>query len=147
MTLQGFLVLLAGALVGAGGAGKEAVQKEMQRLEGTWTVTALTADGKELPRSGELAVRMVFEGNKYTVRAGDKILGRGTYTVDPSQKPTTMELTPADGKGKMSRGIYELDGDRLKTCFAPAGQEKRPTAFASPAGSGQDLAVYKREKP
>jgi len=37
--------------------------------------------------------------------------------------------------GNTNRGIYELEGDRLRICFATRGS-MRPAAFESPAGSG-----------
>jgi uncharacterized protein (TIGR03067 family) len=42
-------------------------------------------------------------------------------------------------------GIYELDGDRYKVCFAPAGKP-RPSEFASKPGSGSLLQAWKRKK-
>jgi hypothetical protein len=42
-------------------------------------------------------------------------------------------------------GIYELDGDTMKTCLAAPGKE-RPTEFSSKEGSGRMSYVWKREK-
>jgi len=42
-------------------------------------------------------------------------------------------------------GIYELEPDSYKVCFAPAGKP-RPTEFASTPGSGQILQLWKRQK-
>ena len=41
---------------------------------------------------------------------------------------------------------YELDGDTYRYCLAPPGKP-RPTAFASPPGSGLSLGVSRRQKP
>jgi len=72
----------------------------------------------------------------------------GAFKVDATKKPKTMDMTPSEGryKDKTLLGIYELDGDTLKICFAEPGKD-RPTDFTSKAGSGVVLAIHKREKP
>jgi uncharacterized protein (TIGR03067 family) len=59
-----------------------------------------------------------------------------------------VDTTPGEGpdKGKTIRGIYELDGDTLRTCVSPPGEE-RPSEFAAKADTDFMLFVYKRAKP
>ncbi len=40
-------------------------------------------------------------------------------------------------------GIYELEGDRYKVCFAPPGKA-RPDDFTSKPGTGYILQVWQR---
>ena len=47
-------------------------------------------------------------------------------------------------KKEVMLGIYELDGDHYKVCFAPTGKP-RPSEFASRPGSGNFLQVWKRK--
>jgi hypothetical protein len=42
-------------------------------------------------------------------------------------------------------GIYALDANGYKVCFAPAGKP-RPTDFGSEPGSGKILQVWERQK-
>lgn len=42
--------------------------------------------------------------------------------------------------------IYEVNGDRFRSCFAQPDAE-RPTDFVSKPGEGRTLSVWKREKP
>ncbi len=42
-------------------------------------------------------------------------------------------------------GIYEIDGDTFRACFAKPGKE-RPKDFECKAGSEHTLTVWKREK-
>jgi hypothetical protein len=42
-------------------------------------------------------------------------------------------------------GIYELEGNTWKVCYAMPGKE-RPKDFSAKEGSGQTLAVWEREK-
>ena len=72
---------------------------------------------------------------------------KGTYKIDPAANPKAMETTASTGpyKDKPLLGIYELDGDSLKICYAAPGKD-RPTEFNSKAGSGWILTVHKRLK-
>ena len=66
-----------------------------------------------------------------------------SFTLDPLKKPkATDDILP---DGKMIHGIYQLDGDMLKSCVAAAGKE-RPAEFAAGAGTGHTLRVFKRVK-
>ena len=47
-------------------------------------------------------------------------------------------------KGQTHLGIYEIDGDTFKSCFAAPG-EKRPVLFESKAGDKQTSTVWKRK--
>ena len=52
------------------------------------------------------------------------------------------------GKSTLLRciaGIYELDGDTVRFCLAPADKD-RPTDFTAKEGSGRMLSVWKRAK-
>ncbi len=68
------------------------------------------------------------------------------YKLDPKADPKVIEVTPLDGpaKGKTLRGLYALDGDRLKLCLQN-GNGPAPTAFATKSDSGLRLLTLKRE--
>jgi uncharacterized protein (TIGR03067 family) len=71
----------------------------------------------------------------------------GTFTLNPTATPKTIDMVPADGpnQGKMFRGIYQLEGDELKACFAFPGKE-RPKTFLTEANSGLVLEFWRRTK-
>jgi uncharacterized protein (TIGR03067 family) len=136
--------LTAGLFVPAE-AKDEAVKKDMKLLQGTWSLISLERDGVAAPLPKE-AVRVITD-DKYAMTLKPGLTIEGTYTIDPAAKPKRMETTPSSGpyKDKPLLGIYELDGDTLKICYASPGKE-RPTEFTSKEGSGWILSVHKRAK-
>jgi uncharacterized protein (TIGR03067 family) len=68
-------------------------------------------------------------------------------TLDPARTPKAMNTWDLDGpfQDQTVPGIYRLDGDTLKLCFARPG-EKRPTEFTTRSGTGFLVVVYKRQK-
>ena len=117
-------------------------------LEGTWAVTSLMQDGMALPPEQAKSLRLIIKGGKYTMKVGNTTADEGTYEIDPTKNPKTLDTkgTIGEKKGIVDPGIYKLEGDTLTTCFGPTGKNRRPTAFASKQGSSDELAVFKRVK-
>ena len=105
-----------------------------------------SADGQAMPESMRKQMKRVFKGNDLTVTMGDQIFLTAKITVDPSKTPKGMDYNMTGGftKGQKQLGIYELDSDTFKSCFAKPGAE-RPTDFK--AGEGRTVSVWKRAKP
>lgn len=113
-------------------------------LEGKWAVVSVERDGK-VDEKWTGGVRIMKDG-KYELKpkTGDAVTG-SYKVIDAAKKIKTIDFMPDGGqyKGKTLQGIYAIDGDTLKICFAEPGKE-RPTEFTSKGG--QVLAVHKREK-
>jgi uncharacterized protein (TIGR03067 family) len=119
-------------------------QEEMARLDGAWQLVSAETDGKKLPDGQAKQIRVVIKGGKHTVYFGDKAIAEGVpFKIDPSKKPKQVEDTLPDGW--KIRGVYELDGDTLRSCVA-APDKERPTEFTGKAGSGCTLRVFRRVK-
>jgi len=60
--------------------------------------------------------------------------------LTPRPNPKTIDYTLLEGvdKGKVQRGIYNVEGDTLTICYSPPGGE-RPTAFETKGGDGRTL--------
>ncbi len=77
-------------------------------------------------------------------------MGRGTFTIDATQSPKTIDSTFAESQGgasddsKQIHGIYEFDGDKLRICNARPGQP-RPKNFDAKMYTGHTLVVWERE--
>jgi uncharacterized protein (TIGR03067 family) len=143
--LLAVLVATGLAVAALAGADDDAVKKEKQSLQGKWTIVSVDRDGKAVDMWKD-GVRLI-EGDNYTLttKGGDSF--KGTFALDPAKVPKAIDFSPAGGqyKGKTLRGIYEIDGDMLKICFAEPDKE-RPTEFSSKAGSGWTLATHKKQK-
>ena len=128
-------------------ADDKAEKDELDKLNGTWKGVSVVEDGKEMPKAEAEAVRLTVTGEKYMLKLRDQDI-EGTHKLDPTKKPKQIEAVRTKGpeKGQKMVGIYELDGDTFKVCFAAPGKD-RPTEFKSAAGSGHRLLVLKREKP
>jgi uncharacterized protein (TIGR03067 family) len=63
--------------------------------------------------------------------------------MDATKKPKQMDSTSEDKIVML--GIYEIDEDSYKVCFAPAGAP-RPNEFASSQGSAQIFQIWRRHK-
>ncbi|HJZ91193.1 MAG TPA: TIGR03067 domain-containing protein [Gemmataceae bacterium] len=123
----------------------DAVKTETAQLEGEWTMVSGKRDGQKLPDDFVKSGKRVAKDGVSTVTFGDPLFMKARLTIDPGKKPKTIdyEVIDGQGKGKTVLGIYEIDGNTVKFCFA-APDKERPTEFASKEGSGHTLSVWKR---
>ena len=137
------LFLLAGADASRGDENK----KDLEKIQGDWAQVSMIVDGAKLPDDEAQALFRSIKGEQYTVFRFKKALGKGSFKIDATNKPRTIDAMPlvAGQKLKPMLGIYECDGAKLKLCFARAGQP-RPADFSAEKGSGQTLSVWEREK-
>jgi uncharacterized protein (TIGR03067 family) len=121
-----------------------AIKKELARLEGTWQLISAESEGKKSPDEQVAKIRVVIKDGKHSVYFSDKALAKEvTFRIDPNKQPkTTDDLLEGN---KIIRGIYELDGDTLRSCVAPIDKD-RPTEFSARPGTGYTLRVFKRVK-
>jgi uncharacterized protein (TIGR03067 family) len=142
MRMHWLLVAVPVLLLGAGSAPDEVVKKELEKLQGTWQLVSAETDGKKAPDEQIKNVRVVIEGSKHSIYAGDQRLAHEIpFTIDPTTSPKSVTDQLPDGR--TIRGIYELAGDTLRSCVAAPGKD-RPKEFTAKEGSGQTLRVFKR---
>jgi uncharacterized protein (TIGR03067 family) len=143
------VTVLVGLLLGAD-AKKDDAKKDAEKLQGTWKVVSGEQDGKAQDNARDFV--MVFDKDSFTVKRGDEVAVKGTFKLDPSKKPKTIDMTitedrKAQDKGKVARGIYELDKDTLKWCTAEPGGDDRPKEFVTKEGTRHMLITFQKEKP
>ena len=117
---------------------------ELAEFAGTWQLVSAVRDGKETPEEVVRKIRVVIKDGKHTVHFGDEVaIKEIPFTFDATKEP--KETTDTLPDGKTIKGIYKLEGEMLTSCVAEPDKD-RPTAFASKAGSGHTLRVFKRVK-
>jgi len=136
------------ALGVAAQAGEDAIAKERKLYQGTWKVVAFVVDGNEVAESNASKLTFVNKADgSWIVKADDKEISSGKSDIDPTQKLKTIDFMPTSGvfSGNEYLGIYELDKDTRKICFAEK-SKGRPTEFEAPSGSGRFLLKFERVK-
>jgi uncharacterized protein (TIGR03067 family) len=141
------LIILAAVclLVGADDA-EEAVKKDLKKLQGDWSMVSATQDGETAPKDLVKGSKRVCKDDELTVTIDERLYMKAKIVIDPAKKPRAIDYTVTEGfnKGKKLLGIYELDGDTVKFCFARPGKD-RPKDFSADTGSGRTFSVWKRD--
>jgi len=128
-------------------AAQDDAKNEMTLLEGEWSMASGQANGQAMPQELVKTGRRVAKDGETTISIGGQVYFKAKFSIDPTQKPKAIDYTMTEGptKGKTHLGIYELDGDTVKFCFAAPGQD-RPKEFKAKEGSQRTMSVWKREK-
>ncbi len=138
------LIVALAVVVAAGNPSENASKAAARKFEGTWQLVSAVTDGKPTPADVVSQIHIVIKDGKHSVFCKDRVLANEIpFKIDVSRTPNEATDTLPDGK--QIKGIYKLDGDSLKSCVAQPGKD-RPTEFASKAGSGHTLRVFKRTK-
>jgi uncharacterized protein (TIGR03067 family) len=133
---------MAASALYAADAKDDAITAETKKLNGTWQLVSVEMEGKAPSADVIKTIRVVIRDGKHTVHVGDQVAVKDIpFTIDPSKSP--KETTDTLPDGSTIKGIYELDGDTLKSCVAPAGKD-RPTKFEGKGGN--TVRVFKRVK-
>ena len=142
--------LMAVALASAAPAWGDDAKRDADDLQGTWQATEGIGNGTPLTKDQLQRLRVMFAGAKMSVfplDGGEKAMEH-TFQVDPGKKPKAIDATRLEGggKGKVVKGIYDLDGDTLRLCLPARLEKERPTEFAAPENSGLVLLTLRRAK-
>jgi uncharacterized protein (TIGR03067 family) len=113
---------------------KDANNKDLNRLQGDWAAVSMVYDGHKLPDDDAQSLFRTVKGEQYFLFLFKKVIGKGTFKIDATKQPKTIDFLSASAAANSQpiHGIYELDGDTWKVCYASPGKE-RPKEFQSPA--------------
>ena len=144
------LMALVAAVMLAADKNKDDVKKDKDLLQGVWRAVAAESGGEALTLTKDSVT--IFENDTFAVKTGDVVQVKGTFKIDTTKEPKTIDMTVTGGqvegdKGKVVRGIYEVEGKTLKWCAAEPGNETRPKEFATNTGTKHSLITYKKDKP
>jgi uncharacterized protein (TIGR03067 family) len=106
---------------------KPQVAKGAAVLQGTWAVSSI--NGQTATEGNEL--KLTFDGSKYHQTFGGTVNERGTFKVDATKKPMTIDLSITEGNdaGKTQLGLVEVTGDTMRVTFNAPGSTQRPTSL------------------
>jgi uncharacterized protein (TIGR03067 family) len=146
------LVLAAGLLVAADlpkadTPKEDAAKADLKKMQGPWRLVSGERNGQKMTEEDVKGTQRTFTDDKFEAKRNGVSIIKGTVKLDPAQKPKAIDVTVAapDGTDVTLRGIYEIDGDDMKTCLAQP-DDDRPKEFSSKEGSGHMNYVWKREK-
>ncbi len=134
-------------------AGKPAKAKaEAGPLEGTWAAVAYEQRGQRADAKVVDSMKVVFAGVRMTIYHDEKVIGAYTFRVEATAKPAVLVLTRADGpeEGRVYRGIYRREGERLTLCLNSQAGGPPPRAFQARAdkpGPPVELVELRRVRP
>ena len=150
MRLQALTFVAVGLLIAAISraelsAQDDAAQKDLQKLQGDWTMLKGEEDGKSLPDEVIKNSKLTVKGDKHDARL-DKDVYLGKLKLDPTQNPKALTTSDTEGRfaGKTMLGIYKIEEGRFTVCSAPPGKD-RPKQFSTETGTGHILLVWKRK--
>lgn len=125
--------------------GTESHEDDLAKFQGMWVAVAFEKEGVTTPDEHLGAVSLVIEGDRYRyIEPGGGFEGR--FRLDPTKQPREIDSIPTTGehRGMVAPGIYEIDGETHRVCFALPGSENRPTALVDRPGEGYRLYVMKK---
>jgi uncharacterized protein (TIGR03067 family) len=116
----------------------------VDEMSGEWHMVSCIRDGYTLEPLLVKSGRRIGRGGVTTTMFGKQVFMKAHYTLDSSQSPKTIDyaITQGASKGKTQYGIYELDGELLRICYAGPGKP-RPSDFTSATGDGKTVTVWK----
>jgi uncharacterized protein (TIGR03067 family) len=147
-TVVGVLFLFLAAAAIAAEDKDAAVKQEMKKLQGDWKALKSEDDGRAATGGDPIIV----EGDTLSLVIRDRITFVGKIKVDPTADPKTIDWEYTEGPGgvvgKVQRGIYRWDGDKLEVCWNPVGTKERPKKFTTKpsAGKGFQYRLYEKKK-
>lgn len=127
-----------------------------QTLEGAWNVVAHQTLGKAASQEFlDRKHQWIFAGKSLTMRDKDGISRTGTFRLDSSSRPRSMDLAMISGRPPGPRGaptaeeeksqcIYVIKDDVLTICYGDPG-ETRPKWFLSTFNLKTSVVTLKRE--
>jgi uncharacterized protein (TIGR03067 family) len=152
------MVASAGWLVGAGawaqksGDSSGPAAQELKRLQGTWKAVGSQfagqsqgqAKNKNANKNRLQGLTCIVSDDSLTIQRFENVEGRYTFSVDPTKTPHHIDQISSDGK--TYHGIYRVTDTTLTICLPTDPTEPRPRQFATRAGDGHVLRIYKKVK-
>ena len=122
---------------------------DAENFKGNWSAVSMKMDGRDAPEDFLKNFRCRFEEKTYNNTLGKEVVEEGSYTIDASKTPKTIDFDIKKGpdEGKKQLGIYKIEGDKLTIVLTEAGSKTRPKSFKAEDGESLIEAILERVKP
>jgi uncharacterized protein (TIGR03067 family) len=105
-------------------------------LEGEWAMQSCVQDGQKMQKTYTASMHRAFEGGNTKLYFGPKVMSQSSFSIPAKGQIDFHDLN--------QKGIYELNGDALKTATAAPGTN-RPDDFAADPGAGRTVSEWRRK--
>jgi uncharacterized protein (TIGR03067 family) len=127
----------------------DAVSKATKEVNGTWKMVSRIEDGIKNSDEEVAGLRLILKDGTWKFSRNNEVTAEGKFkivAIKDGVKTVDIATEKGENAGKPLQHISKLEGDKLTTCQAPAGQAC-PTQFESKSGSGNVLTVWERIEP
>jgi uncharacterized protein (TIGR03067 family) len=125
----------------------DAAKKDLEKIQGRWTVQQAQREGKDAPDQLREKMAVKIDGSKLDIDDSESARKEiAEINLDPSKSPAAIDLKISrPGNNETLFGIYKIDGETLSICWTKHGGE-RPNEFKTKPGSDQVLFVLTRPR-
>jgi uncharacterized protein (TIGR03067 family) len=128
-------------------ANDDKAKKDLDKMQGTWTMQALEVDGKDLPADKLGDTQLIVKADDYHTRVKGKDLAGFRIKLDPSKDPKEIDMIKkeADGTETVFKGIYVFENGVFKMCRGLNADQRRPNQFATWPDTGYFVVTWKKK--
>src|SRR5260370_16956496 len=87
------VLIAAVLLIAADDKKDEAVKKELEKLQGDWSMGSSERNGQKLPEDAVKEYTRTIKDGQITVFVSSKAVVEATFRIDPPNKPKTAHVT------------------------------------------------------
>jgi uncharacterized protein (TIGR03067 family) len=125
---------------------QEKAKKDLERMQGTWTMQALEVNGKDVAAEKLQDTILIIKGDEYRTKVKDKEPLGFRLKLDPSKDPKAVDMIQIqpDGVEKVIKGIYTFENDTFKVCRGLTPEQERPNQFATWPDTSYFVVTWKK---
>ena len=125
----------------------EKAKKDLERLQGTWTMQALEINGKDVPPQQFQDTLLIVKGDDYSTKVKDRMPPGFRLKLDPSKNPPAVDMIQKmpDGSETVIKGIYKIENDTFKLCRGLTAKQERPNQFATWPDTNYFVVTWKKK--
>ena len=123
----------------------EQAKKDLQKLQGAWTMSGLEVNGQDVNLEKLQGTTLTVKGDKYVVKVKDQTL-TCVIRLDPGKDLRTIDMIFSEpgAADKVHKGIYKFDGDTFKIARGLNPDQERPGQFATWPGTNYFVVTWKK---